>query len=174
MSGRGILPEFVGSLRAPAMTSSAPLHATSFALRRRFPPSACLIRDGTADRDGIEHDSRRGGAEGSIGKHAECVVDGRQRRRNATNTVIVKICESLNPASRKACTSAALVWFGSRATIRAQPAMTRSLGLRPSSTPRNTPAAVYASLASASLDPHTSEQYESPKADAHAATRMKR
>jgi len=29
-------------------------------------------------------------------------------RRNATNTVIVKICASLNPASRGACTSAAL------------------------------------------------------------------
>lgn len=40
----------------------------------------CLIRDGAADRDGIEHNLRRGGAEGSIGMHAECVVDGRKRQ----------------------------------------------------------------------------------------------
>ena len=38
--------------------------------------------------------------------------------------------------------------------------------------PRSTPAAVCASLAVASWLPHTSEQYESPKADAHAATRI--
>src|SRR6266536_878505 len=77
-------------------------------------------------------------------------------RRNATNTVIVKICESLNPAARSSCTSAAVVPFGSRATLRAHAARARSLVLRPSSTPANTRAAVCASLALASLLPHAS------------------
>jgi len=95
-------------------------------------------------------------------------------KRNATNTVIAKICASLNPASRSACTSAALLAFGSRATLRAQPAMTRSLLFRPSSLPRRIPAADCASPAVASLLAHTSEQYESPNADVQAATRMMR
>src|SRR6266542_2577899 len=74
--------------------------------------------------------------------------------RSATNTVIVKIFESLHPTSRSACTSAAVVAFGSRATMRAHVAMACSVVLRPSSTPPSTEAAVCASLALASLVPH--------------------
>src|SRR6266545_4310597 len=78
--------------------------------------------------------------------------------RSATNTVIVKIFESLHPTSRSACTSAAVVAFGSRATMRAHVAMACSVVLRPSSTPPSTEAAVCASLALASLVPHANEQ----------------
>ncbi|XVQ84137.1 hypothetical protein ACQP2K_35765 [Microbispora siamensis] len=95
---------------------------------------------------------------GASGRRPSASLTVENATRRATNAVIVKICESLKPASRNSCTSAAVVPLGSRATFRAHAAMARSLSSRPSSTPFSTPAAVSAPAACASLLPQMSEQ----------------
>ena len=70
--------------------------------------------------------------------------------------------------------SAGVVAFGSLATFRAHAAMAFSWSVSPASLPVRTPAATAASDASPSFPPHASEQYESPRAEAAAVTRIPR
>src|SRR5260370_38117199 len=63
---------------------------------------------------------------------------------------------------------------GSLATLRAPPAMASACSVSPASPPLSAPAARVASDALPSFSPHASEQYESPRAEAAAVTRIPR
>src|ERR1019366_4713109 len=71
-------------------------------------------------------------------------------------------------------TSAGVVALGCLTIFRAQGAIAFSCSVNPVSVPVRTPAATVGSDAPESLPPHAREQYESPRADAAAVTRMPR
>src|SRR3984957_14869737 len=70
--------------------------------------------------------------------------------------------------------SAGGVAFGALGTFRAHAAMAFSWAVSPASLPLRTPAATAASDALPSFPPHAIEQYESPRAEAAAVTRIPR